>query len=283
MFRRTEFPNPNLAQLGSGWNAGDVIHRNICTTSTPSCIVNQENRFLDTIVQKNITANGVEYFYRGRIAQGPLNNIQYYPDSGYITYANNVSIRDQAMPEEINATMAEPWFYYYLPQDTSYCTSGALYHKIYANISMGQPLWNDMFSKLSTESYKEGLGSVRDHWYVWDGISGWVDNTTLKFFIRNGIPCGTDFILPTDVPQRSLTNNNILLYPNPAYDELSVEVPTNNYELSLLNTIGQVVYKKSSAQAKERIDLSGFSSGVYCLGITTKNGHVINKKIIVQK
>ena len=77
------------------------------------------------------------------------------------------------------------------------------------------------------------------------------------------------------------------IYPNPAYDKLYVEFTDNINkieELSLYNTLGQVVYSINgkNIQAKNFvIDLSKYKSGIYYLNIQTKEDGIIRNRIII--
>ncbi len=77
------------------------------------------------------------------------------------------------------------------------------------------------------------------------------------------------------------------IYPNPAYDKLYVEFTDNINkieELSLYNTLGQVVYSINSKNIQAKnfvIDLSKYKSGIYYLNIQTKEDGIIRNRIII--
>jgi len=82
--------------------------------------------------------------------------------------------------------------------------------------------------------------------------------------------------------------SNSMIYPNPASNNavLAIELKENsNVDLTILNTIGQVV-KASKAQGQVgqnnvNIDLSGLSTGVYMVNVKVGNA-TSTKKLIVQ-
>jgi hypothetical protein len=73
------------------------------------------------------------------------------------------------------------------------------------------------------------------------------------------------------------TNDNVIVYPNPAHDELNVifsSIPDVK-TLTVVNMIGKVVdvYKVNTNSAK--INIENIPSGVYILRLTDSQGHVV--------
>ncbi len=78
-------------------------------------------------------------------------------------------------------------------------------------------------------------------------------------------------------------HQNIKLYPNPANEELSIEVAGNNLmnEFTIIDINGKSVYNSTSPNSSLTIDLKQFSSGVYYLIIKNKEG-TSREKLIIQ-
>lgn len=78
---------------------------------------------------------------------------------------------------------------------------------------------------------------------------------------------------------------NLVLYPNPASDYLSIGLgqDTQIEELILTNLSGKVMIKESNEtrSSTHRMDISNLSPGLYLLSITTNKG-VVMSKIIIQ-
>jgi hypothetical protein len=70
------------------------------------------------------------------------------------------------------------------------------------------------------------------------------------------------------------------LYPNPANNELNVEVQDRS-TFELYNTIGQMVYS-SFVDGKSTIDVSNFNNGMYIAKVTSGNGQVEIHKIMIK-
>lgn len=75
---------------------------------------------------------------------------------------------------------------------------------------------------------------------------------------------------------------NITIYPNPAYDQINIETTLSNHNLSLINTLGQVVYTKGGCNSRQAIDISQLVNSIYYLRIEAVDKTVVNKKVLVQ-
>ena len=79
------------------------------------------------------------------------------------------------------------------------------------------------------------------------------------------------------------------LYPNPTNGQFRVEFEVEgleNVEISILSTIGQVVYYEKpgniSGRYTQSFDLSSEAAGVYLLRITTEE-HVITRRVTLRR
>jgi len=75
------------------------------------------------------------------------------------------------------------------------------------------------------------------------------------------------------VGMNDLTNNSVSLYPNPANDVVNV-VSTNDIKtIEVLNYIGQTVYSNKNVNLKTlKLNVTGFTAGVYFVKVTTASG-----------
>jgi len=72
-------------------------------------------------------------------------------------------------------------------------------------------------------------------------------------------------------------NNEIMVYPNPATDEINISSSEAVRNVMILNHAGQLVYDGKS----EKINVSNFNSGVYIIRIKTDNG-ITTKKLTIK-
>jgi hypothetical protein len=79
------------------------------------------------------------------------------------------------------------------------------------------------------------------------------------------IKVGTNSVI-TELQNVQLSKKELLLYPNPATNQLTVDNGQLKIGIfTILNTLGQIVFYKQNCNAIETIDVSGFASGIYIL------------------
>ena len=77
------------------------------------------------------------------------------------------------------------------------------------------------------------------------------------------------------------TDIDISIYPNPANAFLNIEAE-NMTHISIVNTLGQIVYDKEICNDKEVVDMTQYNNGIYLVRITTENG-IIVKQVSVKR
>lgn len=113
---------------------------------------------------------------------------------------------------------------------------------------------------------------ANDNIYIGGGFSGSMTingNTyasaggnTDAFIAKYGVTC------PVGIDENSTVNDDIIIYPNPAYDKLNVEIKGKGAAtLSIINLLGETVFRKEIAKNQNRVDVdvSGLPSGMYML------------------
>lgn len=98
--------------------------------------------------------------------------------------------------------------------------------------------------------------------------------------VHYAMSCPQNVIFNTN----SISNNdinNIMIYPNPTDGNLNINVVGMKH-ISIVNTLGQVVYDNNIDSNNEIIDMSQYNSGVYVVRIETENGVVI-RQVSVKK
>ncbi len=76
-------------------------------------------------------------------------------------------------------------------------------------------------------------------------------------------------------------DNELIVYPNPATDIVTINVPSGTEKLTIFNVTGQVVNTYNNPQKVEEINVSNFETGVYFVQI--QNGDaILTKKLIVK-
>jgi hypothetical protein len=81
-------------------------------------------------------------------------------------------------------------------------------------------------------------------------------------------------------------NNDLLVYPNPAMDEIVVDIPGNRNEktvIAILNIAGKNIrtVQKNLSNGKTTLDISFLQNGVYIMRVESA-GRLLFGKIIKQ-
>ena len=78
-------------------------------------------------------------------------------------------------------------------------------------------------------------------------------------------------------------NNNVLVYPNPATDIVSIKMQTQVMEhLKISDIKGSILYAETLQSNQKQLNTSSLAKGMYFITITTKNGAVAVKKLMIQ-
>jgi hypothetical protein len=77
------------------------------------------------------------------------------------------------------------------------------------------------------------------------------------------------------------TQNNILLYPNPAKERIYINTSIPIKKITICNFLGQEIKNYNTLQVQSSIDISGLNEGVYFVKLSTEKG-VYATKIIVE-
>ena len=78
-------------------------------------------------------------------------------------------------------------------------------------------------------------------------------------------------------------SNNVIIYPNPANDIVSIKLQTQVMEhLKISDVKGSIIYTETLQSNKKLLNTSSFAKGLYFITITTKNGAVVVKKLMIQ-
>jgi hypothetical protein len=71
--------------------------------------------------------------------------------------------------------------------------------------------------------------------------------------------------------------SGVKLYPNPASDQLTIEMESRFNTVEVTNTLGQVVYKANLTEKTKVIDVTGYSAGMYYVKLQGDAGMVTRK------
>lgn len=72
------------------------------------------------------------------------------------------------------------------------------------------------------------------------------------------------------------------MFPNPANGQLKIVKQEGEFDLSVMDLNGRVVYRKALLFDTENINLSNFNPGLYAVELSDKAGKTAHKKLVVQ-
>jgi hypothetical protein len=73
------------------------------------------------------------------------------------------------------------------------------------------------------------------------------------------------------------------VYPNPASDEIQIELPVDNAILTLTDLSGRVILTDQMNSNKKVISVDLLANGTYVLFVKTNDGKVYREKIIINR
>jgi hypothetical protein len=83
----------------------------------------------------------------------------------------------------------------------------------------------------------------------------------------------TKIILPTSINELTKGSGQLALFPNPAKDELNIQINTskanNLITVSIFDVLGNTVLSKQSATANCKLPTAHFSKGIYFVEVKT--------------
>ncbi len=119
--------------------------------------------------------------------------------------------------------------------------------------------------------------------YSWTGtIPGISGTSDVDLDVFNGnITTFNNLIGCTTGISEKISDNNFIIYPNPANDNITIEnASLNNNQaemISIYNMQGQLLLQQLIQQQKIEINISGFTNGMYIVRVKTEKGVEVKK------
>jgi hypothetical protein len=78
-----------------------------------------------------------------------------------------------------------------------------------------------------------------------------------------------------------LKQQGVTIYPNPAGDFITIQSAGQIERITIYNATGAIVTDLPvTIESTQRLNVSGFSPGIYTLRFTTQKGETINRKLV---
>jgi hypothetical protein len=86
----------------------------------------------------------------------------------------------------------------------------------------------------------------------------------------------------TSIGEVSGQDYEINLYPNPATDMVNIVASESIREITITNSVGQVVYQEQTGSVSARVNVSGFNKGLYFVNVQHQNERVTIRRLTIQ-
>lgn len=143
-----------------------------------------------------------------------------------------------------------------------------------------------LFSYLTADGYQwfkngDPLEGATGRSYEFNGAEGQYFVIT-KSALCN-MPSSSFIVSATDEEEAQSLDRNIVVYPNPAVDQLTVKVPLEMLpaRLSIVNSLGQSVFLKDIDMPENVINVGNMVSGIYVLKIQA--GKTFRRKLLIDR
>lgn len=124
----------------------------------------------------------------------------------------------------------------------------------------------------------EDMGDANSRWAGLPDYGMWFDVNQAQ----GG--SGYSFILWTFVDDYDLigeVENNVAVYPNPTQNMVNVVAPDMN-RVTVLNTLGQVLYDAATTGNSQVLDMSQYEAGMYMVCVSTESGKIVKRVNVIR-
>lgn len=105
-----------------------------------------------------------------------------------------------------------------------------------------------------------------DHWFAAADLS-----------FSSSMHSFTSSIATTGIKEQQITDYNLLVYPNPTKDYITIKCQEPQAKITITNLLGQTLYQNDNFDTSQNIDLSTLSKAVYFLKIEIGRGQKVIK------
>jgi hypothetical protein len=106
----------------------------------------------------------------------------------------------------------------------------------------------------------------------------------LKIGVGNSVLYNAIKAATTTATLAAVNNSLISVYPNPAKDQITIDLSSLNAANALVkitNSNGAVVYQETASNSTQIINTSSFNKGIYMVQVSSDN-NVSNKKVVIE-
>jgi len=93
---------------------------------------------------------------------------------------------------------------------------------------------------------------------------------------------GRNLFINTSVKETVSLNSQLFIFPNPATDEIIVQLPIAMKLVSLIDITGRMIVSLQPQDLQAKLDLSNISPGLYFVNVIANDGRSATKRIVIQ-
>lgn len=163
---------------------------------------------------------------------------------------------------------------------TDFTGIGTTYDTITLDLSVSGNLTSNG-SCASAPNYDLPLNALTYFGFSTDVAGGTYAGT---IYIKQVAIGNTDLLSNTTGVTTSVNNSLISVYPNPAKDQINVDLSSlnaNDATVKIMNSNGMVVYEKAAVNSNEVISTASFNKGMYMVQVSAGN-KISNKKLVIE-
>ncbi|MEI8204978.1 MAG: T9SS type A sorting domain-containing protein, partial [Bacteroidota bacterium] len=112
-------------------------------------------------------------------------------------------------------------------------------------------------------------------------LAGRNPGTAMPKFVSNFLVNDTSSICTLIGIQESKNENALLIYPNPANENVFIKADNAIKQIKITDLIGITIFKDDNFTGKEIINCQSFTNGIYLIQLTTTTNKSLTTKIII--
>jgi hypothetical protein len=142
---------------------------------------------------------------------------------------------------------------------------------------LGNATQSDLLQIADNLPYYNNPGNIRQYKYLDNGFGMsifngklWLGTKGMSTFYRSLADFGYDITVGEKAPNNEKIKSSGVVFPNPTKDKLTITDLAQGSQLTIYNSIGQLVVQLSNSQS-QTIDISKLEKGIYTYSIITDN------------
>jgi acetyl esterase/lipase len=126
----------------------------------------------------------------------------------------------------------------------------------------------------------DSLSSVTNPFMSATKARAYID--TVVNFIAPRIAVQFDLVDFTGIKELANLSSKLSVFPNPAKEELNIQLPVNMKSVSIVDMMGREVLTSEAKSMNAKMDISSLTQGLYFVNVKTVDGRNAVKRVVVQ-